>query len=227
MINNNLMGGGILTRRRRFMGKKDDCPYQRIEYLESYGNGGTSGQYITINSTPSESTNKVEYKLKFEFTNNTKGAIAGTQFNYNNPRTYLFYSMGVTEKQFYCGNRLPITIDLPASKIFDGSVILNEEESLFTIYGNNGEINLSTPTIGEWKQTNVPMKIFGGAVNETRIDDLACARIYRIKIYYDNVLALDFIPVRKDGIGYMYDRVTGNLFGNEGSGEFILGPDIT
>lgn len=35
----------------------------------------------------------------------------------------------------------------------------------------------------------------------------------------------DLIPVRKNGIGYMYDRVSGNLLGNGGTGDFVLGPD--
>lgn len=36
----------------------------------------------------------------------------------------------------------------------------------------------------------------------------------------------DFIPVRVGQVGYMYDKVSGQLFGNAGTGEFILGPDI-
>jgi hypothetical protein len=39
-----------------------------------------------------------------------------------------------------------------------------------------------------------------------------------------NIL-FDFIPVRKGTVGYMYDRVSGKLFGNAGSGDFVLGPD--
>ena len=42
----------------------------------------------------------------------------------------------------------------------------------------------------------------------------------------DNLMA-DFIPVRVGDIGYMYDRVSGQLFGNQGSGAFIIGPDKT
>jgi hypothetical protein len=37
---------------------------------------------------------------------------------------------------------------------------------------------------------------------------------------------LDLIAVRKNGIGYMYDKISGQLIGNSaGSGAFILGPD--
>lgn len=39
-------------------------------------------------------------------------------------------------------------------------------------------------------------------------------------------MMLDFIPVRVGQVGYLYDRVSGQLFGNAGTGDFILGPDI-
>ena len=37
----------------------------------------------------------------------------------------------------------------------------------------------------------------------------------------------DFIPVRVGDIGYLYDRASGQLFGNSGTGAFIIGPDKT
>jgi hypothetical protein len=51
-------------------------------------------------------------------------------------------------------------------------------------------------------------------------------RIYSLKIWKDGVLVRDYIAVRKDGVGYMYDRVSGQLFGNAGTGSFVLGPDL-
>ena len=35
----------------------------------------------------------------------------------------------------------------------------------------------------------------------------------------------DFVPVRVGQVGYMYDKVSGELFGNSGSGSFTLGND--
>ena len=42
----------------------------------------------------------------------------------------------------------------------------------------------------------------------------------------DNLMA-DFIPVRVGDVGYMYDRVSCKLFGNSGTGAFVIGPDKT
>jgi hypothetical protein len=50
-------------------------------------------------------------------------------------------------------------------------------------------------------------------------------RVYGVKIYEDGVLAYDFIPVRVGTISYMYDRVSGQLSGNHGTGDFLYGND--
>lgn len=50
-------------------------------------------------------------------------------------------------------------------------------------------------------------------------------RIYSCQIYENNTLLFDLIPVKKDGVGYLYNKVTKQLLGNSGSGDFILGPD--
>lgn len=36
----------------------------------------------------------------------------------------------------------------------------------------------------------------------------------------------DIVPVRKGTVGYIYDRVSGKMWGNAGTGSFILGNDV-
>ena len=50
-------------------------------------------------------------------------------------------------------------------------------------------------------------------------------RLFSWKHWRNGVLIRDLIPVSKDGIGYMYDEISKELFGNSGSGSFILGPN--
>lgn len=50
--------------------------------------------------------------------------------------------------------------------------------------------------------------------------------IYGFSVVRNNGKILDLIPVRKGNVGYMYDRVSGQLFGNAGTGAFVLGPDL-
>lgn len=58
-------------------------------------------------------------------------------------------------------------------------------------------------------------------------------RIHSFSIVNDSgVLLIDFIPVRftnenGDDEGAMYDRVSGKLFRNQGTGAFVIGPDKT
>ena len=54
---------------------------------------------------------------------------------------------------------------------------------------------------------------------------LKCRKI-SFKLIIDEEVVRDMIPVRKGNIGYMYDKVSGQLFGNSGTGSFTLGPDI-
>ena len=54
-----------------------------------------------------------------------------------------------------------------------------------------------------------------------------CAlKMYMSSIVLNDVCVRNFIPVRVGNVGYMYDKVSGQLFGNSGTGNFILGPDV-
>ena len=57
------------------------------------------------------------------------------------------------------------------------------------------------------------------------VDNTLTLKFYYFKLWKANNLILDFIPVRIGQVGYMYDKVSGQLFGNSGTGSFILGPD--
>ena len=51
-------------------------------------------------------------------------------------------------------------------------------------------------------------------------------KVYYFRIENSGTTLFDGIPVRVGQVGYMYDRVSGQLFGNQGTGDFILGPDV-
>ena len=67
--------------------------------------------------------------------------------------------------------------------------------------------------------------LFGGYDNGS-IERSKNTRIYSWSVREGNVLVRDYIPVRKGTVGYLYDRVSGQLFGNAGTGDFVIGPDI-
>lgn len=51
------------------------------------------------------------------------------------------------------------------------------------------------------------------------------ARLYNFSISDNGILVRDFIPVRVGNVGYLFDKVSMKLFGNAGTGSFILGAD--
>ena len=92
-----------------------------------------------------------------------------------------------------------------------------------SFFSASGEL-LETATDGNIKPTSdIPIRLFGttsaGMVS-------AQARVFGFVAYSGDSIALDLIPVRKDGLGYRYDKISGQLFGNEGTGAFVLGPDV-
>ena len=69
------------------------------------------------------------------------------------------------------------------------------------------------------------MYIFSG---NTALEDLshpACIRMYFCEIYDGSTIVRSFVPVRVGQVGYLFDRVSGQLFGNAGTGAFTIGPD--
>ena len=54
----------------------------------------------------------------------------------------------------------------------------------------------------------------------TSVDGYAKIQLYNLKLWQDGVPALDLIPVVKDGVGYMYNRVNGAMLANKGTGAF-------
>lgn len=50
------------------------------------------------------------------------------------------------------------------------------------------------------------------------------ARIYGMRFTRGEELILDLVPVVKNGVGYLFDTISERLFGNVGSGDFIVGP---
>ena len=61
--------------------------------------------------------------------------------------------------------------------------------------------------------------------NNNGVADGKPTRLYAFQVTQGSALIMDMIPVRVGSVGYMYDRVSGRLFGNDGTGAFVVGPD--
>ena len=76
--------------------------------------------------------------------------------------------------------------------------------------------------VGVESENQLPIRLF-----PKEQKNLARTRIMKFEVIRKGEKVADIIAVRKDGVGYMYDRVSGELFGNDGTGAFVIGPDKT
>ena len=109
----------------------------------------------------------------------------------------------------------PVRFDVSVSA--NGSDIVNISCGSFSSSANIKNITDSGRFILLWNRAN---------------NSLAKTRLVKVVFSVDNTILGSFIPVRftnEDGVseGAMYDKVSGQLFRNAGTGAFVIGPDKT
>lgn len=182
---------------------------KRIEYLESTGT-----QYIDT-AIYGSNNSKVEVDLQLLELGESK-AVFGCYTSKNNS-LYMYQAGGNSygKWQFGFGWNANIgTTDTNRHLVvcenfdltIDGSLIFSHVPRTFTTLHTMLLFNMHNNSGGIYSATGI--------------------RIFSCKLYNGNTLVRDFIPVRRGNVGYMYDKVSGKLFGNSGTGQFILGNDI-
>ena len=73
--------------------------------------------------------------------------------------------------------------------------------------------------------TPVTISVFSYHSTTTYSESQIKMRLYRLTFSRNSVVLRDLIPVRVGQVGYLYDKVSGQLFGYIGESDFILGPD--
>lgn len=103
----------------------------------------------------------------------------------------------------------------------------------YSVQVGNGEFYVDGTLIGsvaftDKEYTYATCPLFcrcGRSSGYINYSDYLKGKIYSCRIIRNGVAIRDFIPVRLEDEGYMYDRVSGELFRNQGTGSFIIGPD--
>lgn len=223
----------MIAARQIFLGKRAGAklPYDaEVDWLESDGNGSSSNvQYINTNVLIPSGCTHVEYHFKFMFTSDHRQAFFGNQTqSHGNPRLYAFYTGSASkDRRFYAGNDRG-SISLYSNTVFEGSVVVDESLNELSVY-RNGSILLSTTLSGDAFNRDFPVSIFSGSYGNLP-DDTASVRVWYFKIIHGSKVVRYFIPVRftnelGQSEGAMYDRVSGQLFRNQGTGAFNYGND--
>lgn len=184
-------------------------PYDaEVEYLQSSGT-----QYINTGIKP---TNLYTFDSKVTMTQSSYNCIfwgcrsSGT-YSSNNSQCYLNYN----STQSGAKVRLYTTATSKTSNWTSGAGM-----TVGTTYTYIGMTCVST-----MNDMTQPVILFGLNNIGTIEPSAGICLIGGFTAYNDGVKVMDLIPVRKNGVGYMYDKVSGELFGNDGTGIFGIGPD--
>lgn len=194
--------------RRRYMGEKGgSLPYQRIEYLESDGT-----QYI---NTGLQIYIGDEIYCRYQLNSTTVASKALLSSGTGTYQTlFLQQSTSAYIKYFASGSAPMLNYGAATNTWYELNVSGNGLFKLGNIQGTSSpqaEIDANNSLYVLMRRNNA-----SGFVG----------KISNFTLKRNGVNILDFIPVRVDTTGYMYDTVSGELFGNAGTGSFTLGSDI-
>ena len=206
----------LLIQRRGMMAGKA-LPYDaEVEYLQSSGNC-----YIDTGITAGN-TLQIELKMLHRNTqNNTSyGFFFGSRVANNNKQYGLL--------ETYIGNYRYGNSQSSSYVMQNDTIVLftnTDQVNNMKVYDDNNVLLTTLSTNTSIFDNGLKAGLFGCNTSGT-YNYGSSITIYSLKMYKSSTLVRDFIPVRVGTVGYMYDRVSVQLFGNMGTGNFILGPDI-
>lgn len=187
-------------------------PYDaRVSYLQSTGT-----QYIETGIIPDSETG---IYASVECSDNIDSYFIGTRNNTSNTR----WGYGHISNGFYwCYRTYQTSNRLTGTTAEVWLNYMNDKKAVAKNSNTTKEATL--PALSFTPAYNI--RLFGSAGVVASYSKWN-GKIYAAKITQGSDVVMDLIPVRKDGVGYMYDTVSGNLFGNSGTGSFTYGNDIT
>lgn len=194
---------GLFFRRRYTVALPYDA---EVEYLES-----TGSQYVNTGmAVLRDAVEKVQVQTRAFISSNSNNntliclyvedSSKGFVLRYGTS-TFLHYMWGASRTRPMIGGRF-----VTRNQVFDLNLTLNGAQA----------------NAHDW-----PLVLFCSLNSEMApYRYSAGGRLYSLKVAVDDVVKVDLIPVRVGIVGYIFDKVSGRLFGNNGTGDFVVGPDI-
>lgn len=195
----------MMNLRRRVMGSKKNLPYDaEVEYLEC---SGTQWVDTDIDTDPFD----ISFSTQIYYPDGGERAIIGN----NGSGVFEFYVSGKTIALYNNSSPRWLTFNnMPYNAIH---VVEGTMSTVLIQLKVDGQLKQNVTTI---PSTNRRLRLFQHNNSYKYI-----GRMYYMKINIAGELVRDYIPVRVGQVGYLYDKVSGELFANAGTGDFILGPD--
>lgn len=202
--------------RRRMMMRKR-LPYDaEVEYIECDGT-----QYINLLKTINSATDNIVVEFMLKKIQTGTGGFFGARLGASAKNfsiglassTYIFADVNNTTYS-------PYRATSGQNGINQRCVVnLSRSERKITINGT--VISRNTTVIPSDFETNIAYLFAINGLSEI----CEKARFYSLEWKRNNQMYINLISVRVGQVGYLYDKVSGELFGNAGTGSFIVGPD--
>lgn len=201
---------GMMINRRRACGGKS-LPYDaEIEYLESTGT-----QWI---DTGIHASNYIAVLGRIYLLYDNEGGVYGVR-DFVTGNAHAFIQQKYIRAMCFWDETYNSNLPFVATEVWH---TIDVKNGVFKIDGN--EIYICGTQRRFRSSYTIP--IFGTKTGNDKVVSLfGKLRMSEFLIYDNEVLILHLIPVRVGTTGYMYDKVSKQLFGNSGTGSFILGQD--
>lgn len=193
--------------------------YTQIEYLQNT-NQNNNAPYIATQYVPTTNT-KVVLDVALNAT-----TTASDFFGIINPPNSSFrFHIGVYQSKWHFG--VGATSATATWKNFNSPALDVARHTLMLQGDGTCSVDSVTDKINpnNTGSYNIPFYIF--ARNRGSSADHGYIRLWSCKIYEGNTLTMNLVPCRdSNNVGYLYDTVGNQLYGNAGTGSFVLGPDV-
>jgi len=206
--------------------------YQPIEYIQSSGTQYINTGYywqnenIEIYFDGTVLTNASNQSLfgNEEYLEDGTRNFAGIPHGANGSYGIYIGSSSQGSVSTTIGTRFNLNIKTTTSKQLsvykDGTRVINKTYSGSVLTKSTARTNRdATGKIHLFSNSNIEQ---GGAIQH-----ISAMRVYSFKLYDNDVLVRNFVPVKNaSGVAGMYDTVTNVFYKNSGSGSFIAGPEL-
>ena len=187
----------------------------KVEYLESDGYA-----YIDLLNTLDSDKDMVDIDFMLVASGTAARFIFGDRASASSKNfTALVSSSNSIIIDINNGSYSTYRVNAGTSGVNKRCIIHMEKSNKYIEY--DGSMVASSTTSSQSFTTNSNAFLFGAGDNSR-----PKIKLYSFQWRREGILLYNFIPVRKDGVGYLYDKVSGTLFGNaNSSGSFTYGPD--
>ena len=200
--------------------------YQQVEYIESSGK-----QYINTNFSPDQDTSIIT-KVNYTMIPDGNQSIFGARINAYSNHYGLTIGNTAGNRNFYSGYNNKST-DIGLGCKTNTEYIINKNKNILYINENK-----KLEDDYEYFSCSNKMYIFAMS-NNHKVDFCSCLKLYYLNLYNNEEICYSFIPCYsittvtdvdgierpKDTVG-LYDTVKGKFYTNQGTGDFIAGPDV-